>query len=1227
MSESETPTTKHKSRVRTWALRIAIALVVYALVGFFGLPALVKWQLPKLASEQLGRQVTLDDMRFNPFNLSLSLSGLAVAEADGTPDAARIGQIDTDLQWRSLAYWGLVFSRLNIDAPSLRLVRMDDTQHNWSDVVARFAQSDAPPDEPSGPARFSINNIQIARGSLDVDDRLAGAKHTLRELTVGVPFISGFPAEVERHVQPALSARVDGTAFRLDGRTRPFGEDLETVFDIELDALDITPYIAYLPFEPAFKLLSGALSTQLELAFSEPKGQGPRLTLAGTAMLAELEVQHRDDRPVVRLPKVDVAIGLLDVFGRSLKIDRIQVDQPVIHLRRLADGAIDVLQLMPPEPEAVPAEAVAQAPEAAFRVAVDQFEVAGGQLHFSDAAAPAGPFATTLSDITIGLSGFAIDGAQSAQLTVAARSEAGEQIAHEGQLAIAPVRASGTLTLSGLPLTHYAPYYANQLVGAKLTGGTVGVSLPYEFDAVGLRVAKGQLDLAKLALQLDAQKKPSVQVASLKVSGVALDTAARNVTVARIASTGGNVSLGRARDGSIDLARIVPSSAEPEATAPAEPAWKVRLAQTDLSAWALRFEDRAVRTPVVVDIERTELSVGALGTDLSEPVPLTLSAVVNTGGYVAAKGKVDLASLAVDMRLDVKHLPLRAFEAYATEGIEASLRSANLSLGGQLSVGAAAGQSAPPVRFRGDAAITDLIAVDTRANTDVLTWKRLAVDGLDVRTDPLSLSATEITLSDFFSRLVLSAEGRLNFREMTAAEKDSQQAAAAQAAAKAAASAAVTASSVMQGEFDGGASQAAVAEPAATATLAPPSPALPPIRIDRIVLEKGNVAFADRFVRPNYDANLTEVAGTLEGLSTAADSLATLSLTAAIDHAAPVTITGQLNPLREDRYLDIAASMRGFDLPTVSTYSGKYVGYGIAKGKLSADLSYKVTDRKLSAENKILLDQLTFGDAVDSPDAVNLPVQLAVALLKNGKGEIDLSVPVSGSLDDPQFSVAGLVWRAFFNLIGKAVTSPFALLGSVFGGGEELSYAEFAPGTHRLSVETVKKLETLAKALTDRPALKIDLSGHVDPARDEPGLREQWLLARMQERQREALLDAGKTPPALDDIEIPADQRDALLAEAYDEAEFEGKPRNFVGLTKSLPPDQTRALMLKNAPVTEADLAALGKARAQAVRDWLVGVGKISAERVFMVTPSAAGKPEAADSKDVAGSRVNFSLK
>ncbi|KAA3649285.1 MAG: DUF748 domain-containing protein [Proteobacteria bacterium] len=1226
MSASDTQEKDWKITARRWVIGVAAGVALYALLGFFALPALVKWQLPVQAGDALGRQVTLDEVRFNPFSLSLSLSGLRVAEADGQPGAAQIGHLDTDLQWRSLYYWGLVFSRLSIDAPTLRLTRFADGSHNWSDVVERLTRPEPRrprPEVEPGPPRFSINNIQITGGSIDIDDQPAGAKHTVRDLSLGVPFVSGFPAEVERHVQPALSARVNDTPLQVDGYTRPFGEDLQTVIDVRLDGLDITPYLAYLPFEPAFELPTGTLSVALELAFSEPLGLAPRLLLAGNMTLDDLAVRHRDGRPAIRLPKLAAVIGEYDVFGQSLRFERIEIDQPALDLNRLADGSLDMMQLLPQLPEAAPADADTdtEAKSAALLVTVDQLDLTGGQFRFSDAAAPAGRFQTELSDLSVSLTGFVSNGSRPAQLSLGARSAAGEQIAQQGALALAPLRASGTVELTGVPLVHYQPYYAQQLVGARLSGGTLAATLPYVFDDAGFRLDQARLDLAKAALQLDKQRTPAVRVDALSVEGIDVDVAARSVSLARVASRGGALAAVRARDGGIDLAQIVaPSDAAP---APDAPAWDVRVGQTALSGWMLRFEDRAVSTPVVLQAERTAVSLGPLGTAPPQPVALSIESIINQGGYLAAKGTVDTASLAADLRVDIKRLGLRPLQAYATEGIEASLRSADLSLGGQLSVGAARGGEAPAVRFRGEAAIDDLIAVDTRNDVDVLTWKRLAVSGLDVRTAPLSLAADEIALSDFFSRLVLSAEGQLNFREMTAAEKD---AVVAQAAAP---EAAPSSAAVMPGEFDGGTGGAA-APTTSTATVSPPSPALPPIRIGRIVVDKGNVAFSDRFVRPNYDANLTEVAGTLEGLSSDPDSLATLSLTAAIDHAAPVTITGQLNPLRDDRYLDIAASMRGFDLPTVSPYSGKYVGYGIAKGKLSADLSYKITDRQLSAENTILLDQLTFGDAVDSPDAVKLPVQLAVALLKNGKGEINLSVPVSGSLDDPKFSVAGLVWRAFFNLIAKAVTSPFALLGSVFGGGEELSYAEFAPGSRQLSPETVKKLETLAKALADRPALKIDITGHVAPVADEAGLREQWLLERMRARQREALLDAGQTPPPLDAIEIPADKRDALLAEAYDEAEFEGKPRNFIGLSKSIPADQMRALMLKNAPVGEAELAALGKARAQAVRDWLVGVGKVSAERVFMVGPSAkaaAGSPASDEKKDTTGSRVDFSLK
>ena len=192
---------------------------------------------------------------------------------------------------------------------------------------------------------------------------------------------------------------------------------------------------------------------------------------------------------------------------------------------------------------------------------------------------------------------------------------------------------------------------------------------------------------------------------------------------------------------------------------------------------------------------------------------------------------------------------------------------------------------------------------------------------------------------------------------------------------------------------------------------------------------------------------------------------------------------------REDRALDIEAEVKGFDLSAVSAYSGKYVGYGIRKGKLSAKLNYKIEDRKLSASNNIFLDQLTFGDPVESPDAIKAPVLLAVALLKNGRGEINLDLPVSGTLDDPQFSIGGLVFQAIMNLLGKAITAPFALLGSMFGGGEELAWLEFDAGRAGIT-ETAPASSRPRQGTEEQASTEArDHACGVDPQQDLPGLR------------------------------------------------------------------------------------------------------------------------------------------
>jgi hypothetical protein len=305
-----------------------------------------------------------------------------------------------------------------------------------------------------------------------------------------------------------------------------------------------------------------------------------------------------------------------------------------------------------------------------------------------------------------------------------------------------------------------------------------------------------------------------------------------------------------------------------------------------------------------------------------------------------------------------------------------------------------------------------------------------------------------------------------------------------------------------------------------------------------------------------------------------------------------VDIEGTINPLAPVAFLDITAKAEGIQLTNLSPYSGKYAGYPIASGRLNVDVHYTLDQRKLSADNHIFIDQLTFGDRIEGPGISHLPVKLAVALLKDSQGRIDVHVPVSGSLDDPHFSVGGLVWRAIGNLIVRAVTSPFRLLASIGGGREDLGYVEFAPGSDVLDAAGQDKLGQIVKVLGDKPSVSLDIIGRIDTSKDESGLRKVMV---------EDLIHKEQVSAKGDDTTAPtAEEQDKYLERAYRHADFP-KPKNVIGLTKSQPPDEMRTLMETNMPVDADALRHLAERRANAVRQWLQG--KVDDKRLFVQAP------------------------
>ena len=371
------------------------------------------------------------------------------------------------------------------------------------------------------------------------------------------------------------------------------------------------------------------------------------------------------------------------------------------------------------------------------------------------------------------------------------------------------------------------------------------------------------------------------------------------------------------------------------------------------------------------------------------------------------------------------------------------------------------------------------------------------------------------------------------------------------------------------------------------------------MRLGRIALEDGSVYFSDNFIKPNYSASLTELAGSVSTITP--DTPGDVQLRGKVENTGSLEIVGSVNPLAPTLFLDLKASARDIDLPPTTPYSVKYLGYGIEKGKLSATVHYRLADRRLQAENNVVLDQLTFGEKIDSPTATKLPVLFAVSLLKDRNGVIDVDMPIGGSLDDPEFSIGGLVVRMIFNLIGKVVTAPFTLLAKLGGSSADLSQIAFTAGSARLDAGATERLQTLAKALADRPALRVDLAGRADPEGDRAALMRQALLRLVKAEKAREIVRGGDPAPSLEEIQLSAEEYPRFLKQAYRRADFD-KPRNAIGMVKDQPVDEMERRLLAHVQLDEGALRTLADQRAHAARDWLIANG-IGADRLFVVAP------------------------
>ncbi|WP_321914339.1 DUF748 domain-containing protein [Paraburkholderia sp. J11-2] len=1241
-------------RTRRILTGVVIFLIVFGLVGFFAAPPIIRHVAEQQLSKQLERPVTIGRIALNPYTLRLEADRVHIGERGGNGDFFDVSRAVVQASWSSIFRAAPIVEELRLDSPQATIVRLDAQHFNFSDLIDKFSTPSKP---NSKPAQFSVSNIRVENGQITFDDRLLNEKHVIDRWSLGIPFIATLPSKTDIFVEPMLRARIDGAStLAIDGKTKPFSATRESEVELRLTDLDVPKLLTYAPTKLPVMVKSGKLSTNLKLDFVM-SGEKPTLRVTGTTDLNDFDSTDNANAPFFGARSLHVAAASLEPFSNVYRFDDIRLDAPTAWVARDKQGVLSVEKLLgAPAAQNAPAgskaaasaapasgataasgaanaqAAAEEAKPAPLDLSIRQFALTNGTVHVRDDV-PSRTVNIDLTQLSTTLEKFSSTAKEGAPFTFATTANDGGTVKASGTLSMAGKNAEANIALAGLGLPQMQPYIDN-LSSAQVVDGKLNLTSTLKADwaqqPAVVQVGQSTLGLESLKLAARGAKAPAIALAQGTVQVTGIDLNARKAQIASVDLTGLVVDAERQKDGNIDLAQLASThQAAPERTAihaaqksvQEGPAWRYTIDTFTLNNGTINFTDNSTQRPAKLAVTPLDLKIQQISDDLRHPLPIDLKATVNRKGTLALSGKINPTPLTAQLKIDANRLDAAAFEPYFGNQLNAVVASALLNMNGQLSVEQG---KALKANYRGDAALVDVRMLDKATSGPFAGWRSLALTNLKANYDDArgtDVDASRVTFSGFYGRVLLDAQGKLNLKDVVAHQTGAAQSLTQDTSAKPGAREPVpltpqAASAPVQ-------TASAPAPGSAPATVVAAQAPKTPVRLHfgELVLQDGRVNYTDNFIKPNYTADLVQIHGTVGAFGTESTTPAPVDISAKLAANGPLSIKGTVNPLIEKPSLDLTASAHDIELTNLTPYSAKYAGYPITKGKLNVDLHYQLANDQLSANNHIFIDQLTFGDHIDNDTATKLPVRLAISLLKNRKGEIDVNIPVSGSLSNPEFSLGGLIWKAVLNLIAKAVTAPFTLLANAFGGGgEDLGYVEFAAGTAKLTDDDQKKLDTIVKALDDKPSIKIDLIGRVDPAVDTPALREQYVdrLVRLQK-----VKDTVGNGESVDTSQVKVDDKEyeKYLTKVYKDADFK-KPHNMIGFTKTLPVDDMKQALAEHAPVDDATLRNLAQQRAQAVQQYFEG--KVDPSRVFVVAPKLDAK--GIDDKG-ATTRVDFGLK
>lgn len=921
-----------------------------------------------------------------------------------------------------------------------------------------------------------------------------------------------------------------------------------------------------------------------------------------TADLQSFDLLAKDGSTLLSFTSLAVDVAVIEsVKQRSLIVQSVELSKPIANIERYKGDRFNFSDLIDKfsKPDAK-AEKVEDANADTPPVLIHQLVLKEGHIAWSDMSAGQ-QLKEALLPLNFSIAELTTQPDASSKFNLSFDLASGGGLDWQGDIHLSGLSSQGQIKLKGITLNKVWQMFLQDSMPLEINDGNLSLQAEYKFsssDKSGLTVvvSNAVVDLSKLALSAKNQPDTLISLPELAVRKVDFDLQKQQVRIGVVSSKDAHIKAWLAADGQLNYQTLFASetgetpASEPTAASATKP-WQVEVKELALNNYQIDFTDRSQAKPVEIMLSELNCKLQNYSNIDGVSLPLDFSSRFNKSGLLKLSGDMVLAPFSANWALDLQEIKLKTFQTYVDPFINLELVDGDFNTQGHIQLKTA---EELQVNYQGDANIDNLITRDKVKNIDFVKWDNLEFKQIAIDVAKQDYKLGKVIFDQPYMRFMIKKDGTNNVSDLLAAKVD--------------------APSTLKGIK--GTSAKPTVKPAVEKpkkTNQSPKASEPKITIGKIEFKQGGADFADYSLFLPFVAKMNSLSGAVDGFSSNSDEAVKLKLQGKVYDLATVDIKG--NYLIKNGDSNIQLKFNSLPLPLITPYMADFAGYKIEKGKIALDLAYSVKQSQLTAQNKILIDQLELGEKVDNPKAVSLPLELGIALLKDADGKINLDFPITGSLENPEFSVSSLVADVFVNLITKAVTSPFKAIASLFDSEADLSTVSFTAGSGELTPEESTKLDQIAKALETKPELVLEVKGVAYQNQDWPVMRFDALKDILKKMKSGELRDKGETVRH-EYLELAEEDYRRLLAKFYAEVfpqkidhSLLGKPRikdhadgDFyelarVELESKMQPDAER-------------LNELAVSRANHIAKYLTEKSAVNRDRIYMLATELDTKDE-----------------